>query len=240
MSERDGIGEILQRLSKIRTTMGEEAYEDAMYAVAVELYRRPHGGEALVLDTFPDIEMDLVQSMVYPKEIEDLTSMARQPEPKQEAPTQDMMMLNMMRQQMPNLKTQAQFNTFMLAFDALRGTLNAYFGGETAAAEVARDVLNKSLDMAAKVTGIAESLKDIPEDQRSDQSNMFTAPAAQLHEYDEQRSLLLELGNVKTFSELQKWYLETKPRRDSIVSQNLRNELLDAIRHQKEELSKLQ
>jgi hypothetical protein len=229
MSERNGIGDILQHLRKIRETQGEDAYQAVLLEVATDLYLRPHGGEGLVLDTFPDIDIERVKK----------SAEARKTAKAPPTQTPDMMMLNMLRQQMPALKTQAQFNVFMVAFDALRGTLNAYFGGQTAGAEIARDALNKALDMAAKVTEIAESLKEIPEEQRSDQANTFTSEPVQFHEYDEHRSLLLELTNIKTYAELQQWYLTTEPRRSKIVSQNLRNELFDNVRLRREELSKL-
>jgi hypothetical protein len=231
MSERDGIGDILQRLRKIRETQGEAAYQVAVLDVAVSLYLRERGGEGLVLDTFPDIDMDVVRKMAETREAKESA--------RKEVPSSDQAMLGMMQAQIPNMKTQAQFNVFMVAFDALRGTLNAYFGGQKAGAEIARDALNKALDMAAKVTDIAESLKEIPEGQRSDEANTFTSPPVQLHEYDEHRSLLLELAGIKTYAELQQWYLDTEVRRSKVVSQNLRNELFDNVRLRREELSKL-
>lgn len=150
-------------------------------------------------------------------------------------PTDDMMR-QALTAQIPNLKTQAQFNIFMNCFDALRSTLNAYFGGETASAEMARDALNKGLDLAKQVVEITEKLKEIPDEAKSDAAKEFTAPAKELHEYDEHRKLVFELSSITNLEALQAWYTENRQRIDQVVSQNLRNELFDTIRELRSKL----
>ncbi len=150
-------------------------------------------------------------------------------------PTDDMMR-QALAAQIPNLKTQAQFNIFMNCFDALRSTLNAYFGGELASAEMARDALNKGLDLAKQLVEITEKLNEIPDEAKSEAAKEFTAPAKELHEYDEHRKLVFELANLKSLEALQTWYAESRQRIDRVVSQKLRNELFDAIRDRRKEL----
>lgn len=150
---------------------------------------------------------------------------------------------NLMRQalaaQIPNLRTQAQFNNFMACFDALRSTLNAYFGGETASAEMAREALNKTLDMAKMITEMTEKLNEIPDDAKSDVAKDFTAPAKELHEYDTHRQLIIELTTLQNQKALQAWYADSRERIDRVVSQKLRNELFDAIRSKRDELDQI-
>jgi dsDNA-binding SOS-regulon protein len=124
----------------------------------------------------------------------------------------------------------------MNCFDALRSTLNAYFGGELASAEMARDALNKGLDLAKQLVEITEKLNEIPDEAKSEAAKEFTAPAKELHEYDEHRKLVFELANLKSLEALQTWYAESRQRIDRVVSQKLRNELFDAIRDRRKEL----
>jgi len=144
-------------------------------------------------------------------------------------PTDDMMR-QAIAAQIPNLKTQAQFNTFMSCFDALKTTLNAYFGGEAASAEMAREALNKGLDMAKQIPDLVEKLAEMPDEVKSDAAKEFTTPAKELHEYDVHRQLIIDLEAVKTLEGLQKWYADNRERMDLVVGASLRNELFDAIR----------
>lgn len=150
-------------------------------------------------------------------------------------PTDDMMR-QALAAQIPNLKTQAQFNIFMTCFDALRSTLNAYFGGEVASGEMSRDALNKSLDMAKQITELTEKLGEMPDEIKSEAAKEFTAPAKELHEYDEHRQLIIELEGLKSLDALQKWYTDNRKRMDRVVSQKLRDELFDAIREKRKEV----
>jgi hypothetical protein len=139
-------------------------------------------------------------------------------------------MLQMLRAQVPNLKTQAQFNVFMACFDALRGTVNGYFGGEMASAEMARDALNQALDLAKGLSEMATKLDEVPDEVKSETAKEFDTPAKELHEYDEARALMTELESQGDAASLQRWYDSNRQRLDRIVSQGLRNELFDAIR----------
>jgi hypothetical protein len=150
-------------------------------------------------------------------------------------PTDDMMR-QALAAGMPNLKTQAQFTLFMTCFDILRSTVNSYYGGDAVAAELAREALNKALDMAKQVPDVVEKLQEIPEEERSEAAKEFTAPAKELHEYDEHKSLIVELAALGTLDELGKWYDTNRSRIDRVVSQNLRNNLFDTIRDRRKQL----
>lgn len=148
----------------------------------------------------------------------------------------DEMMRQALAAQMPNLKTQAQFTLFMTCFDALRSTVNSYLGGDTVAAELAREALVKGLDMAKRMPEIAKKLEEIPEEERSEAAREFTEPAKELHEYDLHKQLLLELASHQTVEDLKKWYADNRGRLDRIVSLGLRNDLFDAIREKRRSL----
>lgn len=144
-------------------------------------------------------------------------------------PTDDMMR-QALAAQIPNLKTQAQLNLFLTLFDALRSTVNSYYGGDVAAAELARDALVKGLDMAKQMQEIAEKLNEVPEGERSDAAREFTEPAKELHEYDLHKRLNGELAAIKSLEALQRWYTDKRGEIDRIVSPNLRNSFFDSIR----------
>lgn len=225
----EGFSALVQRLVKIRNEQGEEAYLAAARQVSVALLEQGGtSGETFVKGAFPEFDIEELKAEAQKRK----ASAASQ----KDSSPQDRAMLEAMRSQVPNMKTQAQFNVFMACFDALRGTLNAYFGMEQASAEISRDALNKALDMASKVTSIGESLKDIPEEARSETSNEFVSEPRQFHEYDTHKRLLGELTTLRTLDELKEWYARQKPQMDRIDSQNLRNGLFDAIRAKKFEL----
>ncbi len=138
-----------------------------------------------------------------------------------------------MRQSMPGLKSQAQFNAFMAAFDALRMLMNSLFEGRHSDMLEAKKALESAIDVAARVTEVTDKLHDVPEAATGKAADEFKQAPAQFHEYDVQKELLLELAGIHTAESLTTWYGETKERRDRIVSQSLRNTLMDAIREKK-------
>jgi len=144
-------------------------------------------------------------------------------------------MIKALQAQMPGLKTQAQFNVFMLAFDALRVQLDAIFIGDSNREEQGREALNKALDAARQVTDLGNKFQEVPEAAKT-ASNPFVRPPDNAMEYDTQKKLLSELHGIATTPGLQEWYERTKTERDSISSQTLRNILIDAIREKRQSL----
>ncbi len=126
----------------------------------------------------------------------------------------------------------------MAAFDALRLTLDGYFSGNFAQADKAKEALNTVLVLAAQMPELHQKAQEVPEGDRGDATREFLAPAKEILEYDYQRGLMVGLSNITAISDLNEWYAETKTIRDRIVSQSLRNQLMDAIRAKRIELQR--
>jgi hypothetical protein len=157
----------------------------------------------------------------------------------QATPQTDMMqmMIEAMRQQIPGLKTQAQFGAAMESFKALTEMLGSIFDRDPLRVEAAMKALMLSLEVAGKVTDLGEMLKDVPEAATSSAADAFKNAPAEFSERDTQEKLLKELALLKNGADLNTWYDMTKRDRDSVKSQDLRNVLLDAIRARKREMT---
>lgn len=138
-----------------------------------------------------------------------------------------------LQQQLPALKSQAQFTAFQASFEAFRGVMNAIFGGNALAEKEALDALGKSFDVAKKVTEVTNKLEEIPEAATSKAAEEFKQPPAEFGEYDEQRKLMTELAHIENARDLADWYKTNRARIDRVRSPSLRNPLLDAIRERK-------
>ncbi len=147
------------------------------------------------------------------------------------------LMGEMLRQQMPGIKSQAQYNAVLGALDAFRLTVNALLSSDQVKAVEGRKALDMAMDVIAKATEVTNRLEEVPEAATSKTAAAFKDPPAEFHEYDAQRQLLSALPSLHSLDELSTWYAETKGLRDKVVSQGLRNELLDAIRVKKHELT---
>lgn len=144
----------------------------------------------------------------------------------------DMMhlMAEALRQQMPSLKTQAQFTAFMLSFDSFRLLMDSVFSANQEREAQARDAFEKSIQAARDITDLSKKFEEVPQEHRTKASEAFTSPPTQFGEYDVQKKLLAELGAISTFDDLNTWYQTTKPEHDKVVTPALRNVLFDAIR----------
>ena len=161
------------------------------------------------------------------------------PLPEKMTPEMEQQVLEAMRSQVPALQTQAQYNAFIAAFDAFRFKMNSIFSGDAAREAEATKTMETAFDVAHKVTDIVAKLRDVPEAAQGPAAAMFTQAPVQLQEHDVQRTLLAELDKCETLDELNAWYnaTPTKERRDRVVSQQLRNVLLDTIRAKKNALT---
>lgn len=144
------------------------------------------------------------------------------------------MMTEALRQSMPNLKTQAQFTAFMLAFDSFRLLCDSIFSNDRSREEDARAAFEQAIAAIQTATELGAKFEEIPLESRSTAANPFTQPPVQFQEYDIQKKLLAELTRITSIEDLRQWYDSTKPQRDQVVSQTLRNVLLDRIRQKKE------
>jgi len=223
MPDPINIEALISQLRQLRLDKGDEAFMAAIQSVAEQILVSPQG-EGLLKAAMPDIDLDKLKASVVAEKQSVVSG------------SPDEAMMKMLAMQVPNMKTQAQFNAFMGCFDALRATLNAYFGDQKAAAEMGREALNQALDMAKQIATMSEKLNEIPDEVKSDEAKEFTRPAKELHEYDTCKRLLGELTGLQTTEALQKWYSESRQTIDEVMSAKPRNELMDAIRAKRNEL----
>ena len=216
---------LTEQLEKIRSQLGDEAYEQARRGFAKSVILKENG-EKFIANAFPDMDVEALR-----KEVE--AEGASNPHP---AGSPEAMLMEMMRKQVPNIRTQAHFNTFMACFDALRTCLNAYFGRDRTMGDKAREALNKALDMAARMPEMEDQLAQMPDGAKSDAAKAFTTEPKEFHEYDRQRKLMVELVGIADKAKLEQWYAANRQTMDDIVDQRLRNELFDAIRDKRKEL----
>lgn len=134
------------------------------------------------------------------------------------------------QEQLPALKSQAQFNAFMASFEAFRGVMNAIFACDVSKEKQLRDIFEESLEAARKVTELTQKLEEAPEAATSTSAQEFKKAPLEFSEYDKQRTLLSELSALPTIGALKDWYTENRKRIDEVLSPSLRNPLLDAIR----------
>jgi hypothetical protein len=146
-------------------------------------------------------------------------------------------MAQAMRQSIPELKTQVQFNAFMAGFDSFKLLCNSIFAGNASLEDQARAAFEKSLEAMKVATRLSNQFQEIPAEERGPSATQFVEAPLQFGEYDLQRRLLTELDRITTIVALNKWYQGTKEDREKILSQSLRNILFDAIRSKRDELS---
>ena len=217
------VEEILAQLEAVRVAKGEAVFQQTRRDLARTVILQPNG-EAFVQNAFPDMD------------VAELRKEAAAAQAPAFGDNPDRFMAELLRKQMPSIRTQMHFNTFVAALDALRITVDSYLKGDLEDAAKARAALNTALDMAKNIKGVVEQMEEIPSEARSPQARAATAEPTQFHEYDTQKALMVELANIATRANLDTWYGNSKPAFDGITDQKLRNELFDAIRAKRLEL----
>lgn len=219
--------EVRQHLEHIRSTQGDEAYEKARLDFAHTLVLA-EGGRAFLSNAL----------QFKQEELDDIERAARAELAKK---SPEAAMAEMLKMQLPNCKTQAQFNVFMAGFEALRACLDATFAGNKAGADKARALLVKVIDQAEQVTRAAEQLREVPEAApQGERAADLTEEPIEFHEHDQSRQLMAEVMAIQTRSALDEWYHKNQPRLRRIVDRTLRNEVYDAIRRKKSDLTRVQ
>jgi len=155
------------------------------------------------------------------------------PTPANPTPEQQAQFFQALKQQLPSLKSQAQFTAFQAAFEAFRTVMNAIFSGNKLTEKEGLDALGKAFDVSHKMTEMTNKLEEIPEAATSKAAEEFKQPPAEFGEYDEQRKLMTELAHIENLKDLTDWYRTNRVRIDRVRSSSLRNPLLDAIRERK-------
>lgn len=149
----------------------------------------------------------------------------------------DRLLTEVMRATMPNLKTQAQFDGFLIAFDALRMTVNGIYEQNGKKTADGKEALAKALDALTKITEVSEKLREVPEAATSAASEVFKNPPAQFGEDESLRVLLDALSRLESLEALDAWYMACRAQIHRVVTPSLRNQLFDAIRERKVALS---
>lgn len=220
------IDQALSRLRAVREMQGEEAWRQAIKGLVIELIGTPNSEMFLagLLAAAAEEGADWL-------DLEELRKEAEQRRAQPKTPN----MAELIRQMVPSIRTQGQYDLYMQAFEALSITMDGYFAGRDAT--MSRDTLNKCLDMASRVRDVLEKAEEIPEEERGPDVASFVQTPKQFTEEDDQRSLLAELQSLTTIAALNIWYLGERPRIDRVVSKKYRDELFDAIRAKKTSLS---
>ena len=138
-----------------------------------------------------------------------------------------------LQQQLPSVKSQAQFNTFQAAFEAFRAVMNSIFESQPPVEKVARETLDQAFEAARMATRLTHQLTDVPEAATGKLAEDFKTSPAEFAEYDVHRALLSELAQLPGLRELTDWYYANRARIDCVKSSTLRNPLLDNIRERK-------
>lgn len=142
----------------------------------------------------------------------------------------DEVIADFLRQALPGLKTQAQYDAVAGAFEAARLIVNAVIEADPTKEKASREALEVALDAVRKTTELSAKLEDEPEATSSKYANAFRAAPAQFTEREEVVAMLAELAELKTRDEVLAWYAQQRDRRERIVSKSLRDELYDAVR----------
>ena len=85
-------------------------------------------------------------------------------------------MTEVLRQSIPSMKSQAQFNAFAIAFDAFRLIFESICSGNAQGEVEARATLDRALDTARTATDITNKYEEVPEENRGKASTEFTQP----------------------------------------------------------------
>ena len=220
---------VVDHLDNIRKHLGEDAWKAEVTKLALQALKM--GG---VHETF---WRDLLSGPDYSWANADELKKAADAIPGSGAPDINQLMAQALKQTMPGLKSQAQFNAFRAAFDAFRAVSTAILD-----LDKLRRTRHASFSTwlswrCIKPQDVTRKLEDVPEAASSAAANDFKQPPAEFMEYDVLQALLSELGKIERLEALESWYKETKDRRDCIRSQMLRNTLIDAVRAKKLELA---
>ena len=215
MSEKiDNLQVLIGHLQGIRTKYGDEAYKNAATDVARSLLRQGGEVEAFAREAFKDT-VDFEHLEAAPAPID---------------PQITNPMIQAIKKEMPGLKSQAQFNAVMVAFDALKFVINAILDVKVSDEAEGRKALDLALDVVHKSTLVTVQLSEVPEAATGPLAADCTTPPKEFDESTVQSELLTELEVLQTNDALSQWYDVSRVKMDRVVTQVLRNQLFDAIR----------
>jgi hypothetical protein len=218
--------QVVAHLRKVQTEHGDESFHTSLKGLFRGLIGKP-GGEQYIERLLEEFGVTTIDLGTLKAEAKSTVAAVTSNVPPQ--PSLDVVR-HAIEQEMPNCKTQAQFDLVIEAWGALRIHLNSVYGFDQETANKALDGLHQLLSLAPKITALQERLQSSPE---ATTNRDYVDEPKQLTEHHKQQTLLAELRDISDWTKLQAWYDNTKSIRDSIVNQALRNELLDAVREKK-------
>jgi hypothetical protein len=217
-------------LENFRKTRSEEAYREEVKRLAAQALKTGKPEHELfwkeLTKDFDWFDWDAFKEM--------LQSI---PEPATAETDPERIMVDLLKRQMPGIKTQAQYDAVVGAMDVLRLLLNAVLEQDWTKEMEAMEALKLAIDATRKATELTDKLEEVPEASDSEAAEKFKQPPAQFQEQEVQAHLLEELAVIQRLETLNSWYAETRERRDQIVTQSLRDTLLDKIRKKKHDLT---
>jgi hypothetical protein len=145
-------------------------------------------------------------------------------------PKPDRLIAEALKSQMPGIQSQAQYDAAVGVLEGVRLVINALLEVDRTRELESRKALELSFDAVRKATELTLKLKDSPEAASSAAAQQFKEEPAQFKEAEIQVQLLDELSRLNSVEALNNWYLANKVRREKLVTQSVRNELLDKVR----------
>lgn len=138
-----------------------------------------------------------------------------------------------LRETFPPDVTQAQYDAFLVAFDALAMLAAGSFARDPGRITQGREALAKACATFDEITKVAEKLREVPEAAISPAAERFKTAPVEFTEGGTHERLLRELNGISDRDELERWYASRRGDLDRVVSPALRNVLFDAIRAKK-------
>lgn len=226
-----------ENMEQVRAAMTPDQWQMFCRTQALQMIQRGPQGEAVARTLFGEyIDVDALKSAgVNPPEPVEVPPDPPRPAPAPAVrdPALDKALVEAVRYSMPGMKSQAQFDAFVTAFDALRCLCDAIFVGDTGAEKTADSNLAKAIGVIRSVTDVTRKLEEVPEAATSAAAEEFKRAPRQFSEVEVQARLLKELASIGDIPALDAWYTDTKADRDGVITPKLRNELYDAIRARK-------
>lgn len=225
----DTLADLVRRMGEIRTKHGDEAWRRAMTQLGKDCLRE--GGQ---MEQFASVLFAGLQDQGL--DWDQLKQEYEAEKAAQQGPDMAMFM-RALQQQLPGIKSQAQFTAFQASFEAFRAVVNGVLEGNREAEAAGKEALAKSFETLRVATDLTGKLQDVPEAATSKEAEAFKRPPSEFGEYDIQRGLLSELQQIQTLSELNEWWAGNRARIDEVKSPALRNPLIDLVREKKGRLS---
>lgn len=234
--------EILQEIAKIRTEKGEDEWRRFSREIVNKMRARGPNGLKTAKNLLGDaIDPAIWDEVEAPKEAPPAQAPETPVPPPLVLPTDaeaGKPFVDAVRGGLPDLRTQAEYESVVGAFGALRNLVAALLAGDKTQATKAEEGLRLAVGAVKMAKEFSDKLRDVPEAATSEAAEAFKRPPPQFKEEAIQKELLVELTSIQELETLAEWYGRKKPERDSVVTPQLRNSLYDAIRAKRSELSR--